>query len=306
MENKLKLNLSSDQLKAWIKQATVRVKQGHLPQYIPQLAQVDSEAFSICIISQDRSIKIEGDPTQPFPLMSIIKPFLLLYLLVELGTESVFQQVGVEPSEYPYNSLAQLQADGGKPRNPMINSGAITLADQLSGKTAIDRCENLRSWLNQWGNCQLILDETVYTSVAALPNPYNQALTQKLLQSGQIQDAKIALETYNLICCLSATVVDLAKLGMMLVQPPASIGQPSCKIVKALMMTCGLYQASAQFAVEVGLPTKSGVSGAVLSVIPNQGAIACYSPPLDAQGNSIGGLGLIAKIAQALNLSLFA
>jgi glutaminase len=302
----LKLNLSSSQLRDWVEQAQQRSRQGHLPQYIPQLAGVDPEIFAVCIISQNNFIQTEGNHNYRFPLMSVIKPFLLLHLLVELGIENVFEKVGIEPSEYPYNALAQLQADGGKPRNPMINSGAITLADKLAGNTARDRCETLMAWLNQWGNCQLILDESVYASVASLPNPNNQALTQTLLKSGQIQDAKMALDTYNLICCISGTVVDLAQLGMMLVQPPDSIGLQSCKMVKALMMTCGLYQASAEFAVKVGLPTKSGVSGAVLSVIPHHGAIACYSPPLDAQGNSIGGLDLIAEMAQALNLSLFA
>jgi glutaminase len=306
LKTSLKLNLSLSQFRDWVEQAQLKSCQGNLPHYIPQLAQVDPEVFAVCIISQDDWIQTAGNETYCFPLMSVIKPFLLLHLLVELGTETVLKKVGIEPSEYPFNSLAQLRADSGKPRNPMINSGAITLADQLPGSTAIARCETLRTWLNQWGNCQLTLDESVYASVVSLPNPNNQALTKTLLKSGQIQDAEMALETYNLICCLSGTVVDLAKLGMMLVQPPESIGLQPCKIVKALMMTCGLYQASAQFAIQVGLPTKSGVSGAVLSVIPQQGAIACYSPPLDAQGNSIGGLALITKIAQALNLSVFA
>lgn len=304
MDTPVKFSLSSSQLNYWIEKAKQRSQQGMLPQYIPQLAEVDSAAFAVCILSQDQSIQVLEDCH--FSLMSVIKPFLLLHLLAKLGTRTVFKWVGVEPSEYPYNSLAQLEADGGKPRNPMINSGAIALANLLTGKTALDRCETLLNWLNQWGNCQLFLDESVYRSVSALPNPNNKALAQVLLQSGQIQDAEIALETYNLICCLSGTVTDLAQLGMLLVDPPELIGQQHSQIVKALMMTCGLYQASAQFAVKVGLPTKSGVSGALLTVIPRHGVIACYSPPLNAQGNSIGGLSLITDIAEALNLSLFA
>ncbi|MGB3405319.1 MAG: glutaminase [Microcoleaceae cyanobacterium] len=306
MDSQNKLNLSSSQLNEWIKNAKQRSQQGNLPRYIPQLAHVNSEAFAVCIVSHDQSIQVVENRNLTFSLMSVIKPFLLLHLLAKIGTRIVFKWVGVEPSEYPYNSLAQLTADGGKPRNPMINSGAIALANLLTGKTAIERCETLLNWLNQWGDCQLFLDESLYQSVTALPNPNNKALAEELLQSGQILDAEIALETYNLICCLSGTVIDLAKLGMLLVQPPELIGQQPSQIVKALMMTCGLYQASAEFAVKVGLPTKSGVSGAVLAVIPRQGAIACYSPPLDAQGNSIGGLSLITDIAEGLNLSLFA
>jgi glutaminase len=306
LDNQNKLNLDSSQLNDWIEKAKQASKQGNLPRYIPQLTDVNSEAFALCILSQDQSIQALEEPNCQFSLMSVIKPFLLLHLLAKVGTRIVFKWVGVEPSESPYNSLAQLKVDGGKPRNPMINSGAITLANLLTGQTAMDRCETLLNWLNQWGDCQLFLDESVYQSVTALPNANNKALAEELLQSGQILDAEIALETYNLICCLSGTVIDLAKLGMLLVNPPELIGQQPSQIVKALMMSCGLYQASAEFAVKVGLPTKSGVSGAVLAVIPRQGAIACYSPPLDAQGNSIGGLSLITDIAEGLNLSLFA
>ncbi len=298
------LTPSITDLNAWIEQAKILSKQGHLPRYIPKLAAVNPEAFALCLLSQNNPIQTRGNETQCFPLMSIIKPFLLLYVLVELGSNQVFNIVGMEPSEYPYNSLEQLNRDQGKPRNPMINSGAIALADQLPGKTAVARCEHLRIALNQWGNCQLSLDKTLQASVAASPNLQNQRITQALQQSGLIENPKIALETYNLICCLSGTIVDLARLGMMLVQPP-QLTQTHYRTVNALMMTCGLYQASAQFTVKVGLPTKSGVSGAILSIIPRQGAIACYSPPLDPQGNSIGGLFLIKKMAQSLNLSIF-
>ena len=299
MENVLPLN-------TWIEQAKQLSQQGHLPQYIPKLADVNPESFALYLRWQNHPLQTWGDQTQTFPLMSLIKPFLLLYLLVEQGENTVFKMVGMEPSEYPYNSLRQLQLDQGKPRNPMINSGAIALADQLPGETAIARCQSLRNWLNKWGNCQLTLDQTVQASVAALPNPNNHAIAQALQASGIIQNTKIALETYNLICCLSSDIINLAQLGMILVQPPQVTWNDPCQRVKALMMTCGLYQASAQFAVNVGLPTKSAVSGAMLSIVPRQGVIACYSPPLNSQGNSIGGLFLIEKIAQSQGLSLFA
>ena len=237
--------------------------------------------------------------------MSVIKCFLLLNRLLELGQERVFQQVGDQPSDQPFNSLEQLQSDGGWPRNPMINSGAIALAGLLPGQDANSRCQYLCSWLNQLADCQLVLDQDILESVRSSPNPKNLALVSTLSAAGYLEHPDITLDTYNQICCLSATISDLAKLGWLLLQPTNPEWESAIRIVKTLMITCGLYETSGHFALKLGIPTKSGVSGAVLSIIPDQGAIACYSPPLDPQGNSIGGLFFLEKIVKTLNLSLF-
>jgi glutaminase len=253
----------------------------------------------------DGQIFSAGNIAKTFPLMSVAKPFVLLYLLCELGETAVFDRVGCEPSELHFNSLTQLEIDKGKPRNPMINSGAIALASLIPGADAISRCENLRTWLNQQSLTQLFVDELMLDSVNATPNQNNWDLALEMVESGVLEDSEIALETYNRVCCLSGTVEDLAKLGMLLVNSSNPGISEHCRTVKALMATCGLYQASGRFAVRVGLPTKSGVSGAVLSVIPGEGAIGCYSPPLDKEGNSVGGLFLLEQIAKALRLSVF-
>ena len=246
-----------------------------------------------------------GSIAQTFPLMSVVKPFVLLYLLCELGEKRVFDCVGCEPSQLPFNSLTQLEIDQGKPRNPMINSGAIALASLMPGQNAVSRCQNLLDWLNQQANSQLFVDELMLDSVKTNPNQNNWNLALRMVESGYIQNSEIALETYNRVCCLSGNVEDLAKLGMVLVNSGDRAMAQNCRTVKALMATCGLYEASGRFALRVGLPAKSGVSGAMLSVIPGQGAIGFYSPPLDKDGNSIGGLFLLEQIAKALRLSVF-
>ncbi|MGF1479400.1 MAG: glutaminase [Cyanophyceae cyanobacterium] len=289
------------QLNAWAAEAVTLAQTGQLPHYIPRLSSANPRRFALHLLTARQSHSV-GDLSLTFPLMSVIKPFLLLRLLT-LGTD-IFAKVGMEPSEYPFNSLAQLQADGGRPRNPLINSGAIALAALLPGQDAASRCRHLCQWLNGFG-CQLYLDSLMLASVRSVPNPNNQALAQELASAGYVQDAASALATYNQLCCLSGTIADLARLGMLLVQCPSPLYSAHCRTVKALMTTCGLYQASGRFAVEVGLPTKSGVSGAVLAVIPRSGAIACYSPPLDQAGNSIAGLFLLKKLALTLDLSIF-
>jgi glutaminase len=298
-------SLQPEQLEAWATEAINRSQSGQIPQYIPLLAQADRQKLAMQIRAIDGQILSVGNAATTFPLMSVIKPFMLLYLLCELGETAVFEKVGYEPSELPFNSLTQLEIDKGKPRNPMINSGAITLASLIPGENAVSRCQNLLDWLNQQANSQLFVDELMLDSVNATPNQNNWDLALEMVESGYLQDSEIALETYNRVCCLSGTVENLAKLGMLLVNSSNSEILEHCRTVKALMATCGLYQASGRFAVRVGLPTKSGVSGAVLSVIPGQGAIGCYSPPLNKEGNSIGGLFMLEQIAKTLRLSVF-
>ncbi|AFZ21967.1 glutaminase A [Allocoleopsis franciscana] len=297
--------LTQAQLNDWAIQAQTHSQEGQLPNYIPLLAQANPTGLAIQTRSIEGQIVSAGDVSLSFPLMSVVKPFVLLFLLEQLGAQTVFSRVGIQSSHEPYNSLIQLQTDKGWPRNPMINSGAIALADLLPGEDASSRCETLRQWLNQRSNSHLFLDQAMLNSVRSRSNERNRNLANLLAESGYLDNVEMALDTYQHICCLAGTVADLTQLGMILVQDYKNILPKNRRIVNALITTCGLYEASSRFAVQVGVPTKSGVSGAVLAVIPFQGAIACYSPPLDEAGNSKAGLFLLQQLVQTLNLSVF-
>lgn len=296
--------LTQVQLETWAVQAQAQTQEGRLPDYIPLLTQADPTWLAVQAQGVDRQIHAYGDVAR-FPLMSIVKPFVLLYLLEQLGMEAVFQHIGMEPSDQPFNSLAQLEVDQGWPRNPMINSGAIVLASLLPGKDGLSRCNHLRHWLNHHAGCQLFLDQPMLASVRAAGGERNRTIVSLLTQLGRLDAGEIALDTYNHVCYLTGTVADLARSGILLAQSGGPIRSIHQRAVNAIMITCGLYQASGRFAVQVGLPTKSGVSGALLSVVPGQGAIACYSPALDSAGNSLAGLFLLEQLTQALNLSIF-
>ncbi|NJP08618.1 MAG: glutaminase A [Leptolyngbyaceae cyanobacterium RU_5_1] len=297
--------LTQAQLDAWVAQARVMVQAGRIPDYIPRLAEVDRNWLAVQIEFSDGQTYAVGDVEQPFALMSVIKPFVLLFLLEQLGHETVFSQVGMQPSDQPFHSVAQLVADQGFPRNPMINSGAIALADCLPGHDGPSRCEALRQWLNQLSGAQLVLDREMLASVRSVGNETNRAIATLLAESSGLSSVETALDTYNHICCLAGTVVDLAHLGMLMTSPHARISRSHQQTVNALMLTCGLYEASGEFAVQLGLPTKSGVSGALLAIAPSFGAIACYSPALDKTGNSIAGLFLLERLTRSLELSIF-
>lgn len=285
--------------------ARQKANTGRIPSYIPRLAAVDRQWLAVQVQLGTDCHYAMGTVQQSFALMSVIKPFVLLFLLEHLGQSTVFRRVGTLPSDQPFHSIAQLADDQGFPRNPMINSGAIALADCLPGETGLSRCQALCDWLNQHSGATFFLDQEVLTSVQAIGNETNWTIATMMADAGHLSSVDLALDTYNHFCCLAGTIDDLTRLGLLLALPHPQIARHHQQIVSALMLTCGLYEASVPFAVRVGVPAKSGVSGALLAVIPRQGAIACYSPALDDAGNSVAGLFLLEQLTRSLNLNIF-
>lgn len=299
-------SLSVSQLQAWLPEAQSLAEGGTLPNYIPRLRDADPQSLAIAIATAAGNPITLGDDSLSFPLMSVVKPFSWLYLLSLLGEEAVSRWVGQEPSAAGFNSLDQLQHDRGFPRNPMINSGAITVAGLLPGATPDAACEQFRLWLSERSQSHWYLDAEMLDSVVALPNERNLAIAEELYRAGYLPDPVKAMAIYNRICCLSGRITDAVRLGTLLVQPPPDLNPHHCQRVRQVIATCGLYEASAAFIQTVGFPSKSGVSGLVLSlVVPSEtgdegGAIAVYNPALNAQGNPLVGLWFIEKIAQFL------
>ncbi len=289
----------------WLAAVKPLLDAGHLPAYVPELANVDPASLGLAVRSRDADPIALGDRTRPFSLMSVMKPFLLLYVLEQAGFDAVFDRVGMLPSDQSFHSLKQLAADRGKPRNPMINSGAIALVDQIPGRSGNERCAAFRQWLGHQTGLDLVVDPVMLESVRSLPNDANRAIAQMLKNSGAIGSRAKALDTYNQICCLSVTVETLAQLGLLLALPQPGLQRRSQQIVNAMMLTCGVYEASGEWAVRMGLPIKSGVSGGILAIVPQQGAIAIYAPTIDDAGNSVAGAALLEKIIQNLDLGVF-
>ncbi len=298
-------SITTDHLQQWLTATQLQAQSGKLPTYIPVLSQIQPDLLAVTIQTNSSSSVELGDVAKPFVLMSLIKPFLLLFLLVRVGHEAVFSRVGITPSDQSFHSIAQLSSDRGRPRNPMINSGAIFLASLLPGNSPTSRCESLRYWLNQSAGCNLILDEEMLSSVRSLGNETNRSIANLLKCAGYLDDIDLVIETYNQICCLSGTVVDLARLGLLIALPHPIISFQDQHIVNSLMMTCGLYESSSEYAMRIGLPIKSGVSGGLIAIVPKAGAIAIYSPAIDETGNSVGGLFLLEQLVHVHKLSLF-
>ncbi len=269
-------------LQQWLELARQEANKGKLPSYIPLLANADPQAIAIAIQPINGDQISAGDINLTFPLMSVIKPFLLLYLLENFGEKAVFKLVDSAPSHDPFNAIPE-----SKPKNPMINSGAIALSSLL------ESYETLRNWLNQRSLANLTLDLEMLASVQSVANRRNLVIADQLKSLGIISNPSQALAVYEEICCFRGNVQDLAKIGTLLVDTKRS---PHIAIVLEIMTQCGMYEASAEFARDIGLPSKSSVSGALLSIVADNQAIACYSPALDAIGNSVAGLFLVRNI----------
>ncbi len=293
-------SIAPNQWQTWVNSARQQAKTGKLPQYIPQLAAANPENFALDIGDQHGIIYEAGDTSLTFSLMSVVKPFLWLYVLHHHGWDWATQKVGDRPSDLPFNSVEQLEQDQGYARNTMVNSGAICLAGMLPGQTADERRQNFLTWLNQVAGCCLSLDETLLKSVRSLPNPRNLAIANLLEAKGYVTNAELALDTYNQLCCLSGCLKDLFKLGLALQTSQPPLTGATTQRVKDTMAKAGLYEMSMAFFERTGFICKSGVSGLILACLPAElpTIFACYSPPLNGEGNPVAPLAMLEFLAE--------
>jgi glutaminase len=284
---------------------------GELATYIPELGKANPKHFGICIATADGRIFEIGDCDQPFTIQSISKPFTFGMALEELGHERVFEHVGVEPSGDAFNSI-ELQRGSNRPYNPMINTGAITvtaLLHALHGEHALDHM--LERFSGAAGR-QLAIDQDVYLSESRTGHR-NRAIAHLLLNFGMVHaEAEVALELYFKQCSILVTCHDLAVMSATLanmgVNPLTGKQVFDVRCVKdmlSIMFTCGMYDFSGQWAYQVGVPAKSGVSGGVIAVVNRQLGIATFSPKLDKYGNSVRGIQVCQELASRLGLHAF-
>ncbi len=255
-----------------------------------------AEGEAVCCVAGG-NVRVAGDGEDRFTLMSAVKPFLLLRALECYGAETVAGWVDDEPSGLPYWSLEQLQADGGKPRNAMLNSGAMLLASKMPGDGPLEQERLFVAWLAGLApEAVLKLDGECFAGVMQNGrDPSNWALAEELAGSQRAISARAAYEIYFRMCCLAGNIQDVAWLGHAL----AMTGMADRARVLRAMSRCGLYEASAAWFGRTGLPAKSGVSGVMFGVWPGQGCVAACSPWLDRGGNPIFPQTVLADLATA-------
>jgi glutaminase len=289
-------------------------KGGKLAAYIPELSKTNPDALGVSIITLDGEEYNGGDYETKFTMQSISKIITLMLALLDNGRERVFSKVGVEPTADAFNSIINLETKSSqRPLNPMINAGAIatvSLIDGNNGEESFNRILNFTRKIT--GNPDININNEVYKSEKATGHR-NRSLAYFMKSTGVIeQDVEQVLDVYFKQCSMEATCKDIARIGAMLANDgvlPWSgeriIPRNIAIIVKTIMVTCGLYDASGQFAVEVGIPAKSGVGGGILAAVPGRMGIGVVGPALDLKGNSIGGIKVLSELSRELDLNIF-
>ncbi len=290
-----------------------RSDRGHVATYIPELAKVSAGHFGLVVITADGREFAAGDADTLFSIQSISKVFALVEALASHG-ERVWQRVGREPSGGAFNSIVQLEAEGGKPRNPFINAGAIAVSDLITDgdDPRAGAGQILRLLRDLSGNPGIAVDGAVAYSEAATGHR-NAALAHFMKAHGVLSGrVEATLSTYFHQCAIAMSCRDLARAGRFLMSAgldPASgrriVSAEQARRINALMLTCGHYDASGDFAFSVGLPAKSGVGGGILAIAPGRASIAVWSPGLSAQGNSLLGTAALEELATAMGWSVF-
>jgi glutaminase len=290
-----------------------RPDRGEVASYIPELARVDPNAFGLVVIDAEGNVTAAGDSDTPFSIQSISKVFTLTLALGLVG-DRLWRRVGREPSGSPFNSIVQLEHERGIPRNPFINAGAIAVTDViLSGhqpREALGEILRFMQFLAQ--DSSIAIDEAVAASEQRT-GFRNTALANYMKSFGVLDNAvDFILGTYFHHCAIAMSCRQLAIAGRYLAhggRNPSTgysvVSHERARRINAVMLTCGHYDGSGEFAFRVGLPGKSGVGGGVLAIAPGKASIAVWSPGLDANGNSHLGRVALERLTHRMGWSIF-
>jgi glutaminase len=295
------------------RELTPRLGEGKVADYIPQLARVDPTRFGMAVVTVDGSVYRAGDAEIPFSIQSISKVFTLTLALGKHG-ENIWKRVGREPSGSAFNSIVQLEHEHGIPRNPFINAGAIAITDLvLAGHTPREAIGEIVRFVRYLADEEdIVIDAEVARSETAT-GYRNFALANFMRSFGKLDHpVEHVLGVYFHQCALAMSCVQLAKAGLFLAASGSNpltghsvVSRQRARRINALMLTCGHYDGSGDFAFRVGLPGKSGVGGGILCVAPGKAAIAVWSPGLNDNGNSLLGSLALEMLASRTGWSVF-
>ncbi len=288
--------------------------QGHVATYIPQLAKVNPNQLGIYISTEEEEDFSAGDCLVPFTMQSVVKPLILLQALMDSGADAVRALVGVESTGKPFDAFNYSdQALTGAHINPMINTGAIALCTLIHGKDYNERFERLLELTRRLAEDPKInVDESVYRSEWESGNK-NRALAYMLRAYGMISDSvDDVLSCYFRTCSILVNCRDLAKIGHIFANHGVHPGTGEkmfpaefARYVNATLATCGMYDGSGGFALDVGFPAKSGVGGGIMGVVPGRMGIGVFAPAIDKHGNSVAGVRSLSMLSHQLDLSIY-
>lgn len=286
--------------------------EGKLADYIPELAKVNPDWFSICLATVDGQVYEIGDFKQLFTIQSISKVFVYGLALEDHGRETLLTKVGVEPTGDPFNSIIRLDESSKRPDNPMINAGAIATTSLIKGTGPTDRLNRLLEMFRRYTGHEMFVDMSVFVSERSTGHR-NRAMAHLMRHFGMVDDRiDESLDLYFQQCAVMVNCRDLAIMAATLanrgvnpITTEPAIAPHYVRDILSVMYTCGMYNFAGQWAYSVGLPAKSGVSGGIIAVVPNHLGIAVFSPLLDPRGNSVRGIAVCEELSRQFELHIF-
>jgi len=292
--------------------ARSHIHTGHVATYIPELAKSNPSHLGACIMTICGQCIHAGDWQHEFTMQSVAKTITLILALKLVGEHRVFSKVGVEPTGDAFNSIVKLETKTHFPLNPMINAGAIAVAGCCIGAVDDAYAAFLELARKLCGRQGIGMDQKVYLSEQAA-GMRNRSMAYLMQGEGVIEcDAEEAVDLYFQMCATLANTQDLAHYALVLANNGKNpftgeilVEDWIVRIVKTLMVTCGMYDGSGEFAIKVGMPGKSGVGGGIMAIAENNLGVATFGPALNSKGNSVGGLLLMEYLSQKLGLHLF-
>lgn len=287
---------------------------GKVATYIPELSKADPNHLGIYVLGSNGQSACAGNYSQKFTIQSIIKPILLLQALMDNGEAFVRSRVGVEATGKPFDAINVTDETLRSTHlNPMVNMGAIAMCSLIQGDSYEKKFQRLLALTRRLaGNPDIDIDEKVYLSEKATGNK-NRALAF-LLKANNLLDGDVeeVVDMYFRVCSICVDCRDLAHIASVLSNHGKEIHTEQrlfprryASYVNAVLMTCGMYDGSGDFAINVGVPAKSGVGGGIMAVVPTSMGIGIFSPALDSKGNSVAGIKLLEQLSKRLYLNIF-
>ncbi len=299
-------------LEALLEQVRPLKGQGKVADYIPALATVSGDKLGIAICTVSGEQFQAGDADERFSIQSLSKVLSLVVAMNHYEEDEIWTRVGKDPSGQPFNSLLQLEIEQGKPRNPFINAGALVVCDMLQSRLSAPRQRMLEIVRKLSATPDIAFDSVVARSEFE-HSARNAAIAWLMKSFGNFNnDVATVLQNYFHYCALKMSCVELARTFLFLADKGTAphLAEPvltpqQTRQVNALMATSGMYQNAGEFAWRVGLPAKSGVGGGIVAIVPQEMAIAVWSPELDEAGNSLAGIALLEALTQQLGRSVY-
>lgn len=286
---------------------------GGVATYIPALAKADAGMFGISIATANGEVASAGDKDTGFSIQSISKVFALTAALGKLGGQ-IWHRVGKEPSGTSFNSISQLEIDRGIPRNPFVNAGALVVADcLLDGSIPRETVGLLLRFIRHAADDDAIFIDKDVADSERENSEVNAALANYLKAHGNLNNAvSRVLDVHCRHSAITMSCRQLAAAGRYLAfggttgqGEPRLVSSECARRINALLLTCGLYNGSGDFAFRVGIPAKSGVGGGILAIVPGKASVAAWCPGLDRQGNSLLGIKALELLARQMDWSVF-